>query len=47
MAIHVLVDENFRLVKFLLSAGNFNDNPFALMLLSAFPIKSMPRLNMI
>ena len=38
--IHVLLDENFRVVKFLLSAGNVNDNLLALPLLKGFNLKN-------
>ena len=38
--IHVLIDENFRVVKFLLSAGNVNDNLLALPLLKGFNLKN-------
>ena len=38
--IHILVDENFRVVKFLLSAGNVNDNLLALPLLKGFNLKN-------
>ena len=37
--IHVLLDENFRVVKFLLSAGNVNDNLVALPLLQGLKLR--------
>ena len=37
--IHVLLDEKFRVVNFLLSAGNVNDNLLALPLLKGFTLK--------
>ena len=37
--IHVLIDENFHLVKFLLSGGNVNDNLVALPLLQGLNLK--------
>lgn len=37
--IHVLIDEKFRLIKFLLSAGNVNDNLVALPLLQGLNLK--------
>ena len=38
--IHILIDEKFRVVKFLLSAGNVNDNLVALSLLHDVDLKS-------
>ena len=38
--IHFLIDENFRVVKFLLSAGNVNDNLLALPLLKRLNLKN-------
>ena len=37
--IYVLIDENFKVIKFLLSAGNVNDNPVALPLLQGLNLK--------
>ena len=37
--IHVLIDENFHIVKFLLSAGNVNDSVLALVLLQGLNLK--------